>query len=60
MAEKLWKDSEGGPLTFARKMKTCGGGGGWTRQSFKVLGGITSVELHSKGGSAKFPSPGEE
>ena len=28
MAEKLWKDSEGEPLKFARKMKTCGEGGG--------------------------------
>ena len=58
MAEKLWKDSEGGPLKFARKMKTCGGWG--TRQSSKVLGGITSVKLHSKGGSAEFLSPGDE
>ena len=39
---KLWKDSEGGPLKFAWKMKTCGEGGDHESHQM-LLGGITSV-----------------
>ena len=39
---KLWRDSERGPLKFAWKMKTWGGG---DRESHQMLlGGITSVK----------------
>ena len=35
---KLWKDSEGRPVKFAWKIKTCGGGGGGgSRKSSKVI-----------------------
>ena len=37
---KLWKDSEGGPLKFAWKMKTVGEG----ESHQMLLGGITSVK----------------
>ena len=39
---KLWKDSEGGPLNIAWKMKTWWGGK--SRKSSKVIRGITSVK----------------
>ena len=57
-----WKTLEGfrgGTTQICSENEDMVGGGG-TRQSSKVLGGITSVKLHSKGGSAKFPSPGDE
>ena len=45
------KDSEGGPLKFAWKMKTLGGG---SRKSSKVIRGDHFSEVTFKGGSAKF------
>ena len=47
---KLWQDSEGRPLKFVWKMKTWGGD---PESRQKLLGGITSVKQHSKGGLAK-------
>ena len=41
---KRWKDSEGEPLKFAWKIKTCGEGGGGRESHQKLLGGITSVK----------------
>ena len=37
---KLWKDSEGGPLKFAWKMKTLRGWGGGARRSSNVISDV--------------------
>ena len=48
---KRWKDSEGEPLKFAWKIKTCReGGGGGSRKSSKVIRGDHFSEVTFKAG----------
>ena len=47
---KRWKDSEGEPLKFAWKIKTCGEGGGGSRKSSKVIRGDHFSEVTFKAG----------
>ena len=56
---KLCKDSEGGPLKFAWKTKTWGGGGRDRESHQKLLGGITSTgdRLNFTLSSPKTPPP---